>query len=542
MTVRPIRIHASVLPGIAVAAMLLLLAAALLAELAVRATGLTLAFDRELARIVAFTTMQAALSTVLSLVVGIALAWSLAHQQRFPGRGLLIAMFSAALVLPTLIVVLGLVSVLGRSGWAGDLYNAVTGRSPGFSIYGLSGILIAHTYLNASFVVRTLVNRLEAVPPENRKLAHGLGLSAWRRFRLVDWPACAPSVRGLAVTIFLLCFTSFAIVLVLGGSPRYNTLEVAIYEAVRFEFDLGRALALALVQLAVCAALVAFVGGLRATGRSIHGAATMFAHLQGPAVNRLQRTIIIAAAIAFALPLIATLIDGSRAEFSRLLAEPVFARAALTSVLIAIVSAAIVVTGSVAMALTRRQFTLANRWADARGSPLAALAMSYSASLYLVFPALVLGLGFFLLARRLGGPADLWAVAALITANVTLALPFAVAVLVPTAERAAARYDRLAVSLGLAWSTRWRAIEWPLMRADIGYVAALALCLSLGDLGVIALFGTQDFTTLPWLMYQKIGAYRTADAAGVALILLSLVLATFIFVPRLFSGARHAAP
>jgi ABC-type sulfate transport system permease component len=47
----------------------------------------------------------------------------------------------------------------------------------------------------------------------------------------------------------------------------------------------------------------------------------------------------------------------------------------------------------------------------------------------------------------------------------------------------------------------------------------LRLALSLGDLGAIALFGSDRIITLPWLLYQKLGSYRTDDAAGLALLL-----------------------
>jgi thiamine transport system permease protein len=51
---------------------------------------------------------------------------------------------------------------------------------------------------------------------------------------------------------------------------------------------------------------------------------------------------------------------------------------------------------------------------------------------------------------------------------------------------------------------------------------------------VIALFGSDEITTLPWYLYQLMGSYRTTDASGVALILLLLVMGVFILIPRIF--------
>ena len=64
----------------------------------------------DLGYLIYITTLQAALSTILSLLVGIALAWSL-NRLRFPGRGLLVGLFASAIVTPGLVVAFGLLSV-----------------------------------------------------------------------------------------------------------------------------------------------------------------------------------------------------------------------------------------------------------------------------------------------------------------------------------------------------------------------------------------------------------------------------------------------
>ena len=144
-------------------------------------------------------------------------------------------------------------------------------------------------------------------------------------------------------------------------------------------------------------------------------------------------------------------------------------------------------------------------------------------------PSLVLGLGFFLLARTIGGSHLPWAIAALLTSNTLMVLPFAVATLSPAMVKSANRYDKLAFSLGLKRLSRWRLVESALLRPELAYIASLSFCMSLGDLGIIALFGSQDFITLPWLLYQKMGSYRTDEAAGIALIMLFITLTVFLF-------------
>jgi thiamine transport system permease protein len=107
--------------------------------------------------------------------------------------------------------------------------------------------------------------------------------------------------------------------------------------------------------------------------------------------------------------------------------------------------------------------------------------------------------------------------------------------------RAAVRYDRLAFSLDIKGWRRWRAVDWPIVAPAAGYAFAVAFCFSFGDLGVIALFGSENFATLPWYLHQKMASYRTDDAAGVALIILGLTLAALAGLPQLLAQKRGAA-
>jgi len=167
--------------------------------------------------------------------------------------------------------------------------------------------------------------------------------------------------------------------------------------------------------------------------------------------------------------------------------------------------------------------------------------VSFSGNLYLAIPSLIMGLGFFLMSQKYEAPLVVWSTVALLTANVLMSLPFALAVLAPAMQKTAQRYDKLVFSLNLSTVQRWIYCEYPYLKSSLGYVFALSFCFSLGDLGIIALFGSDDFLTLPWYLYQLMGSYRTSDAAGVALILLAITLSVFILLPRLFRStvAKH---
>ena len=107
-------------------------------------------------------------------------------------------------------------------------------------------------------------------------------------------------------------------------------------------------------------------------------------------------------------------------------------------------------------------------------------------------------------------------------------MPFAARLIHPAMLAAEERNGRLCAHLGLAGMARWRLVTWPVLRAPLVAALAFALALSLGDLGVIALFGSEQVQTMPYLIMQRMGAYRTQDAAGLALILMVMTMALML--------------
>jgi thiamine transport system permease protein len=490
--------------------------------------------DSKIVSLLNFTIFQASLSTILSLFLGLLLAWAFAHQSRFKSRTLLIALLSSSLVLPTLVVVFGLIGIFGRNGYLNQITLYLFDTSFGTFIYGLTGILLAHIYLNASFALRALLHAFESIPKEKYKLSKSLGFGIFKRFWYVEYPAIKSTLLSIGSTIFLLCFTSFAVVLLIGGNPSYNTLEVAIYEAIKLDFDIALALKLALIQLAVASILVILSSSFRIDTSNLKVSSLDIAWKDSKIVQVLQWFIIIVFTIFFILPLIVIIIDGLNADFYKLFTHNVFLQSLSTSILLASVSGIITIFLALIFSNTKRNFTLDTRLANRKYSKIINIIISFASNIYLVIPSLVLGLGFFLMYQKYDGDLFIWSLLALVSANVLMSLPFALAILSPAMHKIAKRYDKLSFSLNLSLAKRWKYVEYPYLKQSLAYVFALSFCFSLGDLGIIALFGSDDFITLPWYLFQLIGSYKTSDAAGVALILLAITLSVFIIIPRIF--------
>ncbi len=157
--------------------------------------------------------------------------------------------------LPVLVAVFGILSVYGRQGWLASLCQSL-GLEWTFSPYGLQGILLAHVFFNLPMASRLLLQALENIPGEQRQLAAQLGMRGWHFFRFVEWPWLRRQIPPVAALIFMLCFASFATVLSLGGGPQATTIELAIYQALSYDYDPARAAMLALLQMVCCLGLV----------------------------------------------------------------------------------------------------------------------------------------------------------------------------------------------------------------------------------------------------------------------------------------------
>jgi len=353
------------------------------------------------------------------------------------------------------------------------------------------------------------------------------------RFRFIEWPVIRRNLPGMIGLIFMLCVTSFTTVLTLGGGPRATTLEVAIYQSLHFDFDPARAVALTLAQLALTLAILL---GLPLTGRPSEEGFTLAATARryGTPSKRERVFNIFAIAIGFlyvALPVSGVVISGLAADLIRLLSEWTVWRAISTSIALGFSAALLSVILSLSLVIAReatRSIRLANLF-------------DTGASLILVMPPIVLGAGWFILLRHFTDP-FVMAPFMVVTVNAAMAMPFAVRLLRPAWDTSAARHNRLCAQLGITGFNRLRLIDWPSIRRPFGMAFAFAMALSLGDLGTIALFGSDALLTLPYLLFQRMGSYRTFDAAGLALILGLLCLGLMIIADRAAARKETSRP
>ena len=514
-------------PGLAIIAVVALLGATTTTQAAA-------VFDSYTWHVLRFTVYQALLSTGLSLVLALPVTRALARRRHFPGRPMIIRLFGLPLVLPVIVAVFGIVAVWGHNGAISR--TLIEFGMPGFApLYGLSGILIAHTFFNMPLAVRMLLPVWESIPGESWRLASQLGMSSSQVFRLIELPRIMAALPGIALLILLLCFSSFSIVLVLGGGPRATTLEVAIWQALRLDFDIPSAVALAGLQVAACLAIgVVFY----LLSRSPPTAPTEERSISRPdtqsVIGRLADTFWVGAGIFWVgAPLLALVVAGISGPLIEVLSRPDVWAAAWRSVVIGISAGFIALVLGVMLSVTARDLAVRARrpgvadWVEILGSQT------------LIVSPVVLGAGLFVLLMPHIKVFE-WALPLAIVLNGLITIPFVIRLVSPVIRRNAEHHDRLCASLGVSGARRVALIEWPALAGTATTAMAIAAALSTGDLTAIILFGSGQTETLARLLFGALGTYRMGEAAVLALLLTATCLVVFLLIEGVGRFGRRA--
>ncbi|MBS9782976.1 MAG: thiamine/thiamine pyrophosphate ABC transporter permease ThiP [Pasteurella sp.] len=477
--------------------------------------------------IIKYSLFQAGISAFLSTLLGLLLARSFFYLD-FKGKAFLYKMISFVWSLPSLVVIFAVVGVWGNSGWFAQLFEYL-GIEWKFSIYGLQGIIFAHLFLNIPLVTKYAQEGLQLIPESQFKLASQLRLTKWCYFKVVEFPQLKGILPYAFSNVFLLCFTSFPIVLMLGGSPKYSTLEVAIYQAVTFEYDFTKATMLIGIQL--------FIGLFLQLMMDI---TTKYAFSSKITANNILQywkpqplgwskialqAVLFLHIFAIMIPLINVVWEAvSVSHFVDKLLSPALWKALSYSLMISVIASVSVVVMSYLLILETRQ--LAFKQKKITQSILAGVT-TYP----LILPVFLLAVGLFLF--FMDTTLSTFQLLLIVGfCNGLILLPYIYRLLFSPMYQAFARYNNLAQSLNLTGINRWWIVEKVYLIRPLINALALAMSASLGSFSIIAFFGTPDFSSLPYLLYQQLGSYHTEDAAVTAFILMLCALLPFLCIKQ----------
>jgi len=471
------------------------------------------------------TTLQAGASTLAALLLGAPAAWALARPE-LPLRRLWRALFVVPFVLPSLVAATAVLAWVGPRGLLGvDLRDS----------WWI--VVLAHAFYNVGIVARIVGGHLEGAAPRLLEAAAALGASPWRRAWRVTLPTAAPAIVASTALVFLFCFTSFGVILVLAPAHEFATLEVEVYRRVARTFDLGGASALALLQLALV--LLLAQPYLRAQARMARGVARVTEGARG-ALRWPALAAVAPAGALVALPLVALLALAASPPGGATLAGAVRSlttpsrivgltdgpTALANSLRFGVVATvlALLLGGAIALAVERAGW----RWLDAMGL------LPWAVS------AVTLGLGLLLVAPSLASGA--WGVP---LAHALLATPLVARVGVAALAGVPVAWREAAATLG---ASPWRAarrLDLPVTRAAWASAAAFAFAASLGEFGAALLLRRPETTTLPVAIAERLGrpgAASYAEALALSALLALLVGASVALIDRAGGRRRRADP
>ncbi len=492
-------------------------------------------------RVFLFTFYQAALSTLLTLLLGLPAAYLFARYD-FRGKSMLRALTAVPFMLPTVVVAAGFSALLGPRGLIHSLFP-----ESNFQFIGtLTAILIAHVFYNTTIVIRMVSNALSSLDPRLEAAARSLGADPMRVWRHVTLPLLRPALLASSLLVFLFDFTSFGVILLLGGS-QFSTLEVEIYLRVLRLPNLSLAALLSIIQLA-CTLLISLLYSRVVSRATIQTAPRSARSTIRRARSLPEKLFVIVLPLLltafFLLPLSALpfrslfRIEADRGQrgdvqygfttdyYSELFVNrrgsvfyvpPIQATANSLGYAGATVGLSLLLGFPAALALARP--TRLEKILD----PLIILPLGSS--------AVMLGLGFVIsYGAWLSSP---WLVP---FAHTLVALPFVIRSLQPAIASIPERIREAAATLGASPLEVWRNIDLPILRRAALTAGVFAFTVSLGEFGATLLISRPEYPTLPVAIERFLsqpGGLNYGQAMAMATLLMLLTLLGILLIEKL---------
>ena len=492
--------------------------------------------DSSMRRVVWFTVWESLLSTIVCLLAGLPAAAVFARYA-FRWRRTIWSLLLVPFVMPTVVVGTAFLTLIGP--------NAVTGLHLTGTIWA---ILIAHLFFNYAVVVRTVGATWMTLDDRQVEAARTLGASPLRAFRNVTLPQLRSSILAAASIVFLFSFTSFGIVLLLGG-VRQRTLEVEIYDQTARFLHLDVAAVLAIIQLVGLVLLLVVFGRARSKGDSSveqRRSGELLRVATTGAQRWFLRVNLLVMGTLLAVPLLVLVVRSLKTEQGwGLGAYTGLARArvgttSFISPVDAIVNSlrfatatmviSVVLGASASWAIAGRERRLGNS-RRLRGTSVAEVALMVP----LGASAVTVGFGCLIALDR--PPVDLRSSLWLLPiAHAVIALPFVIRLLAPSVRSVDQRVLDAAASLGASRARVWWSVELPLVWRQLIVAAGFAFAVSLGEFGATSFLVRSEDPTLPIAIARALGrpgGDSFSQAMALSVILMAVVAVLIVLIDRL---------
>lgn len=485
--------------------------------------------DKYTYKLLLFTFEEAFLSALISTLLALPFAAFFASYT-FKGRKAILSLSELSFTMPSILVVLGFVIWYGNNGLLNNFLKSVFSLSePPFKIlYSFKAIILAHVYLNFPIAFALLTSSWEKDSGIEENVSYTLGKSKVYTFFHVTLYKLKGTVLSAFTLIFLYCFSSFSIVLVLGGKPKFYTLEAEIYKRTYTTLDFASSSALSLFVLIVTSILLLLTSGGKRRAKANKGAKELIKTKGKKSLAALFISLLI---LLFILPPMLSILY--RAFFTK---DGVFTLKAWndlasarhgqsSSAIEAIVTSLVIglLTAFITTMLAT-DIALASRYKKAKIA-------EYISTLPMAAGSVTLGLGFVIVSTYLELEGIMLYVMVLL-AHIVIAIPFAVRTIAPGARAIPDVLENSSYTLAKSYFKTECKVDIPALKNYRRKAFAFAFALSLGEVNATLTFSGGSIKTLPVLLYNMISSYNYQGAAALGTILLLESLLVFIFEER----------
>ncbi len=486
-----------------------------------------------------FTFYQATLSTILTFALGLPSA-ILFSRFDFHGKSLLRVLTAVPFMLPTVVVAAAFNSLFSYKVTGSMLQ--VFNLQP--STLNFLLILTAHVFYNTTIVIRIVGNALSQLGPRIEASARILGADTFRTWRHITLPLLRPSLLAAALLVFMFDFTSFGVILLLGGS-NFATLEVEIYIRALQLPNLNLAALLSVIQLIFT--LIFSILYTRTINQVQTQTAPRFSTARPPKTIKEKifvATLTLLLSSFFFLPLVSlpirslTRLEADRGQrdeiqygFTTDYYEELFINRRGSLFYVPPVQAAVNSLGFAGITVILSL---------ALGYP-AAYALAKPTRLekfldpFLMLPlgasAVMMGLGFILSFGRLIASPFFIPIA-----HTLIALPFVIRTLQPALASIPERLRQAASTLGASPFRVWQTVDFPILSRATLSAATFAFTVSLGEFGATLLITRPEYPTIPIAISRFLsqpGGLNYGQAMAMATLLMLLTTLSILLIEKL---------
>ena len=485
-----------------------------------------------------FTFWQATLSTILTILVGMPAAYLFARFD-FRGKGLFKALATVPFVLPTVVVAAAFRSLLGPSG---PINTSLVGlfdlsRAPIRLEQTITIILIAHMYYNIAVIIRLVGGYWAKLNPRMSEAARVLGASRSKAFFSVTLPLLRPPLLSAAILVFLFTFTSFGVILLLGG-PSFSTIETEIYQQYVTFLKPDVAAVLSLLQIFftfLLLVLYTYFQRRSTVPLDYRPQKSTQRKAQGLAERLLVWLLVLGYSIILLIPLLALLLQSVQDRngnftlaFYRALPESRRGSILFISPFEAVINSLgyAFLTMIVASILGLASAWLLSRPWKGRGILEPAFMLPLGAS------AVTLGFAYVVSLKNMRTSPAL-----VLIAHTLVALPFVVRSVLPVLQGIRPNLREAAAVHGASPQRVWREIDLPIVGRALLVAAVFAFTISMGEFGATSFIvrPNSGFLTLPIAIQRYLsqpGSLNYGQALALSAILMAVCTIGFVAIER----------